>query len=186
MKAFFLRIIAWHKKNNPGFLDRLNPGIESYDVLNFFTTNSLVIPNELIELYSLSNGSNIPFGDQYDLFHLFPGYYLMPFQEATHIYRLKKMDELWSPDWFPIFSNGGGDYYVIKCSKEEKFPIIGFLVGGIEPEIEYTNLPSMLKTIADCFDSGAFYMTDERYLEILIDKEVVISRSNNQGLPRWN
>jgi hypothetical protein len=78
MKAFFLRIIAWHKKNNPGFLDRLNFGIESYDVLNFFTTNSLVIPNELIELYSLSNGSNIPFGDQYDLF---PGYYFLSFQD---------------------------------------------------------------------------------------------------------
>ena len=66
------------------------------------------IPDDLLALYKMSQGSDIKEGDKLELFHFFPGFYFMPLEDSFLDYNALKDDKRWDSNWFPIFANGGG------------------------------------------------------------------------------
>ncbi|BBE22195.1 hypothetical protein MN0502_10780 [Arthrobacter sp. MN05-02] len=52
-----------------------------------------------------------------------PGSYLLSLEEALSDYDTFKNDARWSPSYFPVFADGGGDFYVLGFAHETEPPI---------------------------------------------------------------
>ncbi len=166
MKEIFNNIITWLQKNNRDtMLNRLLDGSNDNIYRKIFKKTTLEIPNELIELYKISLGVNINEGDKLNRFHFFPGFYFMAIEESILDYNIFKNDSRWNKNWFPIFANGGGDFYCVDCSDKNKSPIVEFML-DYDDEVVHDSILNMLKTIDQCYKEKVYYVDDENYLEI--------------------
>jgi len=185
MKELYAKILFYLNKYSRPVLSLLQEGVKRIDIEEVEKSIGLKFPSDFFELYYLNNGTLVKEGDILDDLHFFPGFYFMSLEDAIHDYKILIKADQWNKNWFPIFSNGGGDYFCVDCTEGNKYPIIGFIVGYEDDEmIDYLNLYIMFKTIAECFEKGAYFIEDD-YLEIDIEKEKIISRKNNPGLDRW-
>ncbi len=119
-------------------------------------------PADLIKLYECFNGTKIKAGDSLDDTHFFPGFYWLCLEDAIESYTSFIADNRWGKSWLPIFSNGGGDFYVVVCDKDSPIfgSVIGFMLGEDEHFIEFPNLSTMLCVIDECFAKGIYYVSD--------------------------
>jgi len=105
---------------------------------------------------------------------------------VTH-YNAFRDDDRWHQNWFPIFANGGGDFYAVVCKnvRTEESPVLGFLLGEEEHPVEYSGVTSMMNTIAECFEQGVFYQTSEGYLEADDMFQIKIAQKYNPDVSIW-
>ncbi len=179
MKKIFDNIISWLENHNRNVL--LNHLLDGSDIVynKILKDTGLKIPNELVELYKICQGSAIKTGDKLDDFHFFPGFYFIPIERAIFFYNNYKDDKRWNKNWFPIFANGGGDFYCVNCSDEDKSPIIEFML-DYDIEVVHESVTNMLKTIDTCYKNEIYYLDDENYLEMDYDKEEIIRKKINE------
>ncbi len=166
MKEIFNNIITWLQNNNRDIMLRKLQGGSRYGIYNkILKETELEIPNELIELYKISLGVDIKKGNKLDDFHFFPGFYFIPIARSIFFYNNYKDDSRWNKNWFPIFANGGGDFYCVDCSDKNKSPIVEFML-DYDDEVVHDSILNMLKTIDQCYKEKVYYVDDENYLEI--------------------
>ncbi len=179
MKEIFDNIIIWLKEHNRSILlNNLLDGNSSNEVYDKIEKETgLKIPKDLFKLYSICQGSDIKEGNILDDFHFFPGFYFMSINESILDYNVFKDDERWDVNWFPIFANGGGDFYCVDCSDMDKSPIIEFML-NYDAKIIHKNLTNMLKTINECYRKGV-YFEDQNYLEADYKEERKIRKKIN-------
>lgn len=188
VKVFAEKICSYLDKNGRHLSLLLNDPIKD-DVLEKLTSGlPIKLTKELKELYKWRNGTVNHKGYTFDMISFFPGFFFISLQEGIRYYNNFITDERWDKSWFPVFANGGGDFFVVKCSKDdalESSEVYGFMLNYGEPEIEYLNLTKMLETIFQCYTEGAYFINNEDYLDILPDKEAIISNKINPNLDRW-
>ena len=114
-------------------------------------------------LYEWHNGTkrDISLDDS----QLFPGFYFPDFDEALTNYKVFCESPRWTRGWFPLFADGGGDFYVADFNSDA-VPMRRFRIEYAECPVEYESLPDMLSTLAAAFDEGIYYVDDDGYLEI--------------------
>lgn len=173
-------------KNNLEKLNRpsaklLQKGIDRNEIEKKVNSLDLVLPSEFYTFFSLIDGINEKEKVKLGEIDFFPGYYLMSLNECISNYNLFKNDERWKKSWFPIFANGGGDFYCIVCpnTPAEKAPIVDYLLEEDDHIIVHSSLYNMLKTILDCYNEKVYYIDQEGYLEVDYDKELEIQIRNN-------
>jgi len=144
----------------------LNDPIDKDQISKMFQKIGLSPPEELIDLYQWRNGTDVKPGTVLDNIHIIPGYYFLSLEDAITCFLSFKDDDRWKPYWFPIFSNGGGDFYALDFSKANgrHAPVVGFLLGEPNQDTEYLSLASMLQTFSECYDKGIVFLTAEGYL----------------------
>jgi hypothetical protein len=96
-------------------------------------------------------------------------------------YGQRERSRQWKPGWFPVFADGGGDFYAVVCGGAGVGRVIGFMGGEPEQEVEYASLGAMLATLAECFVRGAFHVKRGTF-GIDNDKHRVIAKNHNPGL----
>ena len=109
----------------------------------------------------------------------------MSLEYSLTSYELFQNDPRWNRAWFPVFANGGGDFYAVICQQEcgsPSGPVLGFLLGEPDHEIEYESLTTMISCLRACFEQGVFFVTAEGYLEMDSDKQFEIDKSLNPRL----
>ena len=118
---------------------------------------------------------------------IIPGFHFLSLQDSIGNYLAIKSDPRWRSNWFPIFANGGGDFYAIDLSlaNENFAPVIGFILGEDEQEIEYQSLTRMVSTFCECCDKSIVFMTEEGYLEMDDEKQAEIARKHNPDVEFW-
>ncbi len=179
-------IFNWLEDNGRMPNEFLLPGIASAEIEEYIEGLPISVSKELKCLYKWKNGTKN--GDfTIDESSIFPGFFLLPLQEAIENYKVFSEDKRWNPSWFPFVANGGGDFYVIECQplEVERTPIIGFMIDRDDHEIEFPSLLNMLKTIEQCYDRGAFYIDEKGFLESDLIMQVSIANEINPGLSRW-
>ena len=156
---------------------------ELYALLNQI---ELELTFETLELYQVTNGIINADGVELGKLNFFPGFYLMSIEEGIISYQVFLKDDRWNKDWFPIFANGGGDFFAIDCNPESASynMIIGFML-DFDVEIEYLSLKHLLRTIDACFEKGAYYVDNKGFLQSNLEIEDSISKELNVGLTRW-
>ncbi len=87
--------------------------------------------------------------------------------------------------WFPVFADGGGDFYAVACGGTHAGAVIGFMSGEPEQEIEYRSLAKMLATLEECLARGAFHVK-RGVFGIDDDEHRVIAQKHNPRLPFWS
>lgn len=166
----------------------LNDGLSEIEILRSFKNAGLKPTRELIELYQWRNGSPVEEGTVLDDVQIIPGYHLLSLNDAIKSYLAMKDDSRWNPLWFPIFANGGGDFYAADLSKSDgnSSPIIGFILGESEQEVEYQDFNTMMITFSECFEKGIVYKTEEGYLEMDDDHQAEVAMKNNPEVEYWH
>lgn len=176
-------LIDWHLP----LFKYLNDGLEEKEVRTQFEINRLEPTCELIELYQWRNGTKVKKGTVLDEVQIIPGFHLLSLEDALSDYQAMKNDSRWNPHWFPVFANGGGDFYAVDLSQSNSVgaPVIGFVLGEPVQEIEYRNLEAMLRTFVECYEKGIVFRTKEGYLEMDDNVQAKIAKKYNPDVEFW-
>jgi hypothetical protein len=184
----FLNVMfSFLQKWNMPVCNLLNIGLLEDEVNTAFKRVGLVPTKELVEIYKWRNGSPVEEGTMLDDVQIIPGYHYLSLKDAISCYLAMKNDSRWNPCWFPVFANGGGDFYAVDLSQSDgdSAPVLGFILGEIEQEIEYQSLASMLLTFSECFEKGVVFKTEDGYLEMDDDQQAEIAMRNNPEVEFW-
>ena len=108
-------------------------------------------------------------------------------EEALADVRVQREVCDWRPEWFPVLEMGVVIFLFVDCSRSMNgvAPVSGYLRGFPDVEDEYASLESMLATLADSFDEGAFVEEPDGFLEVDEEKSVTIARRHNPGVAYW-
>ena len=166
-------------------VDHLNPGITSLKIQELFEEIPLQPNQDLHALYAWRNGSKdsegVTLGEQ----AFFPGFYLMSLEESIQTYQELRKTSTWNQCWFPIFANGGGDFYAMILALEAQGQILGFYMYEEEPQIEYNSLESMLQTFNECYKQGIIFQNEQGYLDMDYRKHAEIAHKINPEVRIW-
>jgi hypothetical protein len=167
--------------------DRLNDGLSDKEIERSFEQAGLKPTKELVELYQWRNGTPVEEGTMLDDVQIIPGYHFLSLKDAIKSYLAMKDDDRWSSSWFPVFANGGGDFYAVDLSQSngEYAPIVGFILNETEQEVEYQSLTTMLLTFSECCEKGIVFKTEAGYLEMDDDQQAGIAMKNNPEVEFW-
>lgn len=155
---------------------------------------SQVVENyaELVLFYNWKNGiSESLFERPAVEIELFPEGIMLSLQEAIERYILyTKTDKIWSVHYFPIFTNGGGDYYLYNLDKGSKdfgaiFLYAPSLLLKEVPDLLYDSIISFLRTIIECIEAGAYEYNPSGGINVDYDLKFEISKKHNSKSEYW-
>lgn len=153
--------------------------LSSKSILKKFAEINLLPTEELVELYVWHNGSNVYKNAKIgDICFVPPGMYFLNLDDAISHYTQLITLPTWNKTWFPVFTNGGGDYLgVILDGKNLRFsPVIDYMRDETEQSISYSSLTSMISLIIKAFknkiirldhDTGWINVDYGKYYEFL-------------------
>jgi hypothetical protein len=165
-------------------LRRLLPGVPVETIFERLRAVGLEPSDGLLELYSWRGGTRVDPGMPLDDVHFFPGFWFLSLEDAIADYAAFREDPRWNPSWLPVFANGGGDFYAVWLHGGAE-SVVGFLIDHSEHPVEYEDLSAMCRTLADCFDEGAFFRDERGYLEMDDMRHAEIARRNNPNVALW-
>ncbi|MEM0939852.1 MAG: SMI1/KNR4 family protein [Bacteroidota bacterium] len=180
-------VYQWLNDHKRPVVPLLQKGLELSEVMNFTDELNITLTNELVELYKWRNGTDKSDGYILGDVDFFPGYHFLPLEHSVAYYKSFINDRRWSKNWFPVFANGGGDFFIINCTDKfkESSEVIGFMRDFDDHEVEYLSLERMLQTFCECYTKGAFYLNGNGDIESKVEEEAIISNKLNPGLDRW-
>lgn len=186
--AFTHVLGALTRRGRVVLLKRLRPGREAVSVLDTLAARALSAPPALVEILECHDGTDANGEVTLDEIHLFPGFYLLSFPDAVSNYDAFLESARWDRAWFPVFANGGGDFYAVVCddAREDYGSVVHFRIEDSDHPIEFASLESMLQTLATAFDRGVFYVDDNGYLEMDDVKFAALAASLNDDVPYWS
>lgn len=181
------RIVLRLAQSNRAVAQKLQPGLSPSDIAARVASLPFALTREIEALYLWRNGTLVDEGDLLGQAYLFPGFYLLSLDEAVQTYAERKGSRQWRPHWFPVFADGGGDFYVVPCAPEqiETAEVIGFIHGEPEQSVEYESLAAMMQTIDACYAQGAFFLDADGEIEIDDDKHREIAHHFNPKVEEW-
>lgn len=166
-------------------VSRLQAGLDRETVRESLKNVGLVAADDFCALYGWHNGSRVEVGEVLDDFHIFPGFYFSPLQDALKDYRAFRDDRRWNRRWLPILANGGGDFYAVDSFSEASSPVIGFMIDQDDQPVEYSSIAAMVRTWAEAFTTGTFYVDARGYLMANDEQYAEIAARNNPDVPLW-
>jgi cell wall assembly regulator SMI1 len=181
LKAALERIVTWHKQHGRKVVDLLQPGLTAQSITA--ATAGLLLNDEVVQLYMWRNGTRV--SQEYVLNdHYFtPGYYLLSLEDALDAYHSLIGNTDWENGCFPILTSGGGDYYGV--NHEQQGRVIHYVRDYPDHPVKYLSLSTMMQTVAECYESGAYSLDDRGFFEVNADAERMIASGLNPGLDYW-
>lgn len=150
------RILNWLQVNCPSIALFPYPGLAHEQIEQLTKNLPFQLPSEICELYNWRNGTLHGHG-------FFPFSVFYSLEEAI-LYNKQEV-KYWQEGDDPIalcrliiFSHNGSFFFVV-CEKEEKQSVpIWVEHTGQQPVICYANLTSLILMIAECYETGAYYV----------------------------
>jgi hypothetical protein len=156
--------------------------INAEDARNIIDSLPFKFPTELWSLYQYYNGG----------YQLTPGLYFYPVKQA--IQALSNLNWIKSDTGypFPLFKGTRDEiYYVLADDPEPTYSHIYCIFPGEEPIVYAECVTSLIVTIAQCYQEGAYYITideetGERSIEQDLDKiEPIFEKFNPDQIDTW-
>ncbi|MBD2456858.1 HEAT repeat domain-containing protein [Nostoc sp. FACHB-87] len=169
------RIETWLVSHQPEFALSLAPGLTRPEIDAIVENFPYRLPEELYEFYGWHNGCQ----------SLSCGYVVPKFDNFFSLQEALKWyaDFLswgfdWNPQWLTIL-DFNGDYRYAIVTGEDSAPV-WFIDPecGIE-EIRWDSLTDLMLATAECYETGAYYLDDEGYMETDEQKVAEIHRKYN-------
>ena len=174
----------WLQQNQPEFAASFLPGLNDEQINESVKDLQLQLPEEIYELYRWRNGTK-----ERQKTVVSPTFELLPLEDAVTL--AEQLADISEEEpirfeghcLFP-FIDAEGDMctVLLKEEKENSSPIISILAEEYEPEIIYNNLTSMMQTFAECYETNAYRLDDEGFLEEDEDKVAEILRKYNSDI----
>jgi hypothetical protein len=178
-------ILCYLEKLKQPVVTYMNAALDRESIINLFKVVSLNPSDELIELYQWRNGTKVIQGTALDDVQFFPGFHFLSLEDSISNYLAIQTDQRWNNNWFPIFANGGGDFYAIELFSvnEGNTPVIGFILGESQQDIEYQNLSIMLLTLCESYKRKIIFKDKEGYLEMDDEAYEKVALECNSNIP---
>lgn len=181
------RIVVQLQRRSRPVAGLLLPGLTRPEIDHLTAPLPFLLPEELKTVYEWRNGTQADAGDILGDLHFFPGFYLLSLNEAIECFNERRYAPQWRIGWFPIFADGAGDFYLVRCLDKpvESAEVIGFIHGEPEQSVEYESIRAMMETIAECYETSAFFVDHDGYLEMDDDQHCLIAQKYNPGVKEW-
>lgn len=165
-------------------LERILNGLKKYDSYRYYQPGLSLseidekvkvlpfrLPQEVYELYQWRNGftpgkrgsMNALGGHDFHNLDFLVNHYF-DFMNSSLEYALNKNSDsvpIRNPQWFSLLGHDQLDFFVIgELEQKQASPIYCFDYGDIydfRPKLKYSSLTSMMLTIAECYETGAYY-----------------------------
>jgi hypothetical protein len=142
---------------------------------------------ELDMIYQWRDGTEAREGVLLEELWFFPGFYFLSMEEAEATYKERVGAPQWRDNWFPLFADGAGDFYVIPCQRTstDTSGVIGFIHGEPEQIVEYESLTAMMATIAQAYAERAIFVDSDGTLEFDDERYKRIANALNPEIEVW-
>lgn len=153
------RILYWFENNKPSTIESLQPGLTIEEIESKVKDLPFRLTQEVIELYQCRNGM-IEDGSCF-----FRYYRFLPLEETLEESNL--CEEAWGLSlpfgWFPLFEFEGEFFAVVGAEENTENSLILHTYEGID--IIHRSLTYMMLYIAECYETGAYYIDESGKLE---------------------
>jgi hypothetical protein len=143
----------------------------------------------LIELYGWKNGVKNFSTASIESLELFPEGIMLSLEQALDVYKIYAIQQQnWSVGLFPIFTNGGGDYFLFDSKNKTEGSILLYapsLLLSVVPQTIYDSLEKLFKTVLICFEKGAYKVSVDGTMEVDYDLRNQISKECNPKSEYW-
>jgi hypothetical protein len=167
------RIQTWLVNNYPIVAEDIAPGLNQEEIRSIIEMIPFPLSDEVYELYQWSSGhDNSAFTIYTSIFDPYDGMSHVSLQYAIELKSiLEEVDaevcvtKYMSKPLFPLFEYEVVQFCAIGDWEDKKSSPIIFVSDSYEIITRYTSLTSMMLTVAESFESGAFSLDEEGYTE---------------------
>jgi len=160
------RIFKYLEKHKPEAISLLQPGLSDSEIEELVKDLPIQLPEEIYDLYKWKNGSGKSPGLEH-IAYIFDEFSFYPLEVAIGKYRPKlikdkRWKDIYSSSWLEIFFcyiGEVGGYVFVDDSQETSQVIFAYHKDGDDITQKYTSLTSMMTTIAECYETGAYSIT---------------------------
>lgn len=165
------RIMNWLNKHQPDYAASFLPGLKYSEIQTVEAEFGFKLPAEIYELYQWRNGT-----EEDARAVCFPTMQFLPlsiaieYSQEWNEFILKEKKFIEESEWYEtsplfIFLQDNCDSCGIPLIdyQIEKSPVV-VLGEGEMPDIFYTSLTDMMLTLAECYETGAYYLDEEEYI----------------------
>jgi len=134
-----------------------------------------------------SRGSDTTQGLKLGQLWMFPGFYLLCLDDALANYDAFLPNGRWSRWWFPVFADGGGDFYFIELEPGMAWngAIRRFRIEYDEQPVEFASLADQIKTIVAALETGVIALDSYGRLGADADEYATIAQHLNPTIQWW-
>ncbi len=158
--AILDKLIDYTSRANPAIRAHLQPPC-TLEYIQQHKPFAYYFPRDALALYQWHNGTQFKEDDPWEA--LFYYHRFLPFEEAVEEYHeMHRLGgDVYDPHLFPLFTFMG-EYYSIWCTEEpqDHSPIYFVYHGEAQA---YDHLESMLHSIRECYESGAYALVNGDY-----------------------
>lgn len=179
------RIMKWLSENQSSFAASFLPGLTYEQIETAVKHLHGKLPEEIYELYRWRNGTEA----RHDCV-IYPAMNFISLEKAVKLYEdIATLDDteleirFAGYKLFPFIGHDAEISNVLLKDKPEKTsPVIYFADEDCEPEIVYSSLTNMMLTIAECYETGAYYLAEDGFAEQNEVKATEIFRKYNPDI----
>lgn len=140
----------------PNFMENFLVGVTKKEIAEFENEKKVNFPEEVIELYEWRNGIKNMYNEQANRLALFVFGIFLSLEDGYEHYKNACLKEgLWPQDYYPIFTSGVGDYFLIEQSISH--PFIYFYSPAlevIEPTSAFDSLQILIEAITEAYSKN--------------------------------
>jgi SMI1 / KNR4 family (SUKH-1) len=180
------QIMTWLEQNIPEYAQSFQPGLSVSMLTKISETLGFSLPPELYDLYQWHNGTP----EVGDIGTYLGAFHFSPLEEIVQIYQEDyggiDGDFFILENGCPLFpfSENQGRYYSITVpqdSSQEAYNIVVTLTDG-DHYIVYESLVSMMNTLAECYETKAFYLDEEGNISEHSEQVIALLKKHNASV----
>lgn len=169
-------------------LNKLNNGIDITEI----NLQAPFLPDDIKVLYNWRNGlidqvKGFPLGQLW----IFNFGFFLSFEESIVINnKLASVFPDIKKSFFPIFSGGGGEYYLVECDKASEqfgkiffYSISNYEMGALVSK--YDTIYHFFSTLYECYQRNVYWYNSEGYFEFNFHGEIEIAKKINTDSQYW-
>lgn len=164
-------------------LNLLREGVPAEEVRAALESARLPTSRELEAFYGWHNG--LGDGGVIGEVTIFPGFYLLSLQEAIANYKIFVSDARWRTGWFPVFADGGGDFYVVDFGSSSEAAVRHFWIEKLECPVEFLSLGDLLSTIAAGYERNIIVVNSDGDLSMDYFAYAALANEMNPAVDWW-
>lgn len=161
--------------------DLLNPGLSQEEVENRLSFANILPENDICDIFTWRNGSKSS-GLLKDIYFL-PAFYLLDLESAIRIRNLFVNRDPSKANWFPVLSDGGGGFYVLRTEESGSRIICTDEYGEFEC---FQNFEALLGTILIAIRENVIFVDQYGLLTYQPNLWRRLGKDINPEMEYWN
>jgi cell wall assembly regulator SMI1 len=161
----------------------MRAGLDPSLVAHAMGALDLDVSPDVQELFAWHDGTDTAVDARLGQLWLWPGFSMPSLAEDVANYQAFRADRRWRPEWFPLFADGGGDFYVWDAA--EGGAVRHFRLEYSEHPVEFGSLTSLVETLAVAYESRIIDIGADGWLEQDDEAFDAVAARVNPGVAWW-